>query len=140
MRRRDFLNRSTAVLAVTPSLTWAAEGPLLIRDLYERDDTLSDLAKSNEGNRVTFTGFMAPPLKAEASFFVLTKMPMAVCPFCEPDAEWPTDIIAVYTKRTVRVIPFNVRIEVSGILELGRIVDPETGFMSEVRLADAVYS
>ena len=53
---------------------------------------------------------MAPPLKAEADFFVLTKMPMAVCPFCNTAVDWPDDIVAVYTKRTVRIVPFNVEI------------------------------
>ena len=80
-----------------------------------------------------------PPLKAESKFFVLTKMPMAVCPFCETEAEWPNDILAVYTKRIVDVIPFNKKITVSGVLELGGYRDPETGFLSMVRLSDANY-
>jgi len=64
---------------------------------------------------------------------------MAVCPFCETEADWPADILAVYTKRTVNVVPFNRRIESRGILELGPYRDPDTGFLSMVRLNDAVY-
>lgn len=82
---------------------------------------------------------MAPPLKAESKFFVLTKMPLAVCPFCETEAEWPDNIMAIYTKRMVKVKPFNIGIDVDGVLELGRFVDTETGFLSMVRLVDATY-
>ena len=82
---------------------------------------------------------MAPPLKANATFFVLTKMPMAVCPFCETAAEWPDDILAVYIKRRLRVIPFNIGIAAEGVLELGPVRDEETGFLSMVRLVNATY-
>jgi hypothetical protein len=62
---------------------------------------------------------------------------MAVCPFCETEAEWPSDILAVYTKRVVDVVPFNVKIETAGILQLGAYRDPDTGFLSMVRLTGA---
>ncbi|MCK7612817.1 hypothetical protein [Roseibium sediminicola] len=117
----------------------AADGPLKLRELYNKDRSFSELAKSLAGHRIAVDGFMAPPLKAEISFFVLTKKPMAVCPFCETEAEWPEDILAIYTKRTVEVISFNRKIETSGILELGTLKDPDTGFVSRVRLVDAVY-
>ena len=101
--------------------------------------SFSDLALANEGQRITIAGFMAPPLRAESNFFVLTKMPMAVCPFCEPGMPWPVDILAVYAKRVVDVVPFNVPLETSGLLELGDYVNPELGFYSKVRLTDAIY-
>ena len=66
--------------------------------------SFSDLAQELAGERVAVQGFMAPPLKAEAHFFVLTKTPMAVCPFCETEADWPDDILAVYTKRVIDVV------------------------------------
>ena len=66
-----------------------------------------------------------------------TNRPVAVCPFCESEAEWPDDILAVLTRRVVDVIPFNVRIAVSGRLSLGTQTDPETGFVSRVRLEEA---
>ncbi len=127
------------VAATLPGALMAQDAPIRLRDLYNRDLSFSDLALSNEGRRITIAGFMAPPLKAESVFFVLTKMPMAVCPFCEPGMPWPDDILAVYAKRVVDVVPFNVPIETTGVLDLGDYVDPELGFYSKVRLTDATY-
>lgn len=45
------------------------------------------------GKQVTVVGAMAPPLKAVGNFFVLTKDPVSLCPFCNSDADWPTDIL-----------------------------------------------
>ncbi len=137
-------------LSLLPALPLAAALPgglraqdpdaaIRLRDLYNRDMSFSDLALANEGQRITIAGFMAPPLRAESNFFVLTKMPMAVCPFCEPGMPWPVDILAVYAKRVIDVVPFNVPLETSGLLELGDYVDPELGFYSKVRLTDAIY-
>lgn len=140
MDRRRFLALASATPLAVPAIAGAADAPLKLRMLYERGGGSSELAQSLAGTRISVSGFMAPPLKAESNFFVLTKMPMSVCPFCETAAEWPDDIIAVYTKRIVQVIPFNVKIETSGILELGEYRDPDTGFVSLARLADATYS
>ena len=143
MHRRLFLALAPAALAVPALIRPAAaaqdDGSIRLRDLYNRDMTFSDLALANEGQRIDVDGFMAPPLKAESTFFVLTKMPMAVCPFCEPGQTWPDDILAVYARRVVDVIPFNVPMRASGILELGDYVDPELGFYSKVRLVEATY-
>lgn len=117
----------------------AGDDPIKLRELYNKDRSFSDYAHALEGQRVSVYGFMAPPLKADASFFVLTKMPMSVCPFCETEAEWPRDILAVYTKRRLRVVPYNVPIVSRGVLEIGSFRDPETGFLSRVRIADATY-
>ncbi len=140
MDRRRFLVLSSA-LSLLPHASAAQEEnePIRLRDLYNQDMSFSDLALANEGQRVTVDGFMAPPLKAESTFFVLTKMPMAVCPFCEPGQTWPDDILAVYARRVVDVIPFNVPMRASGILEMGDYTDPELGFYSRVRLSDATY-
>jgi hypothetical protein len=135
LTRRAF----TLAFMSLPVAVRAADAPIKMRDLYDKDLSFSDLATSLEGQRIVVDGFMAPPLKADASFFVLTKKPMAVCPFCETSADWPDDILAVYTKRTVDVTPFNVRIVVTGVLELGDWKDPDTGFLSRVRLTDAKY-
>lgn len=139
LTRRAVIATGAALCALPrPGLT--AEAPLKIRDLYNKDRSFSDLALSLEGQRIVIEGYMAPPLKAEARFFVLTKLPMSVCPFCETEAEWPADILAIYTKRTVEVIPYNVRISCRGVLELGQFRDDDTGFLSLVRLSDAIYS
>ncbi|QDA36554.1 hypothetical protein E4191_19940 (plasmid) [Paracoccus liaowanqingii] len=141
MSRRQILSLLPALplAAALPGGVRAQDAAIRLRDLYNRDLSFSDLALSNEGQRITIVGFMAPPLRAESNFFVLTKMPMAVCPFCEPGMPWPDDILAVYAKRVVDVVPFNVPLQTSGLLELGDCVDPELGFYSKVRLTDATY-
>lgn len=141
MDRRHFLASTAAGLASPATLSASERSRVYqLRDLYTRRGDFSDLARDLEGLRVQFEGFMAPPLKADARFFVLTKFPMSVCPFCETAAEWPDDILAVYTKRVLQVVPFNRRIEVSGVLELGAYQDPDTLFVSLVRLADSSYA
>lgn len=140
MQRREFLAAGLGVISMTALSGVATGGDVIkLRDLYARDGSASELALSLEGERITIDGFMAPPLQAESRFFVLTRIPMAVCPFCETEADWPADILAVYTKRIVDVTPFNRRIESRGVLELGPYRDPDTGFLSMVRLNDAVY-
>ncbi|MBB1491324.1 MULTISPECIES: hypothetical protein [unclassified Paracoccus (in: a-proteobacteria)] len=137
MHRRTLLALAPALLLARPVL---ADDAIRLRDLYNKDLSFSDLALGREGSRVTIAGYMAPPLKADSKFFVLTKMPMSVCPFCEPGMPWPDDILAVYAKRVVDVIAFNVPIHTTGVLELGDYVDPELGFYSKVRLADATFA
>ncbi|MEL6584809.1 MAG: hypothetical protein AAFQ36_13340 [Pseudomonadota bacterium] len=138
---RRFVISAVPALAVAASPLRAAIGTALeMRDLYESDMSFTEEATALAGERVSFTGFMAPPLRAAFPFFVLTKVPMAVCPFCDDAAQWPPDILAVYTKRVLRPIPFHVRVETRGVLELGAFRDPETGFVSRVRLTDAVAS
>ena len=80
------------------------------------------------------TGFMAPPLKPTINFFVLTKEPMAMCPFCSSDADWPNDIVVVKLSEPVTSLPFDRPIQVTGQLELGTQGDGETGFVSLVRI------
>lgn len=138
MDRRSFLTTSLAAMSA-PYAARAKEDEFRLRDLYARGGELSDLALQLEGKPVRVTGYMAPPLKADSKFFVLTKQPMTVRPFCETEAEWPDNIMAVYTQRKFRVIAFNRKIETSGILALGAFRDPETGFLSMVRLENARF-
>ena len=139
MIRRSLLAALPALI-LAPRVALAAAEPINLRDLYNKDLSFSDLALAAEGGRITVAGFMAPPLKADSVFFVLTKTPMAVCPFCEPGMPWPDDILAVYARRVVDVVPFNVPITVTGVLELGDAVDPELGFYSKVRLVDVSFA
>ncbi|MDQ0456914.1 hypothetical protein [Rhizobium paknamense] len=99
----------------------------------------SDLVKQQAGKVVTMQGFMAPPLKAEATFFVLTEIPMALCPFCSSDADWPDNIVVVYLDRKQTFVQPSARIEVTGTLDMGSWTDPDTGFVSLLRLRDAAY-
>ena len=137
LTRRGVLMTLSALPFAGPAL--AAEDVILLRDLYNKDRSFSDLALGLKDQRIAVQGFMAPPLRAESNFFVLTRRPMAVCPFCNNAADWPADIVAVYTKRLVKVLDYNIPIAVTGVLELGTYRDPELGFVSRVRLADASY-
>ncbi len=138
MRRRLFLTGMSVLLAA--SAAHADSRIFKMRELYEKDLSFSALAEEHDGRDIEIKGFMAPPLKAEANFFVLTKKPLSVCPFCETEAEWPDDIVVVYTEDTVSVIPFNYPISVRGKLSLGTYKDEEIGFVSRVRLVDASYA
>lgn len=94
----------------------------------------SDKLMSSAGQRVEILGYMAPPLKPELNFFVLTKVPLAVCPFCDSAATWPPDIIFVRLERGETALSVSSAIKVTGTLEFGAEEDPETGFVSLVRI------
>lgn len=100
---------------------------------------LSAAAQALVGRRTTIDGFMAPPLKAESDFFVLTRYPMSICPFCSNAADWPLDVIFVRLGWTAETIEPSYAIEVTGRLEHGAAMDPATGFVSLVRLVDAAW-
>ena len=107
-------------------------------ELYGKVSSLgiefSEKIKSLEGKDVVMQGFMAPPLKPTLNFFVLTRVPMSICPFCSSDADWPWDIVLVYLKKPVIALPFDRPIRVEGRLELGTKTDTETGFVSLIRI------
>ncbi len=112
-------------------------------ELYARigvlGTTFSEQILKLKGQRVTLRGFIAPPLKAEANFFVLTRTPVSVCPFCSSDADWPADIAVVYLKNAGSLAPGGHPVEVTGTLEIGSRIDKETGFVSLVRLTQAEW-
>ena len=97
----------------------------------------ADRVKALKGRRVKMTGFMAPPLKAESTFFVLTRQPLAICPFCQSDADWPVDIVVVFLKAATPAISEGRRVSVTGVLEVGSAIDKETGFVSQIRIVAA---
>lgn len=97
----------------------------------------SDTLNSLNGSEVTMTGFMAPPLKPSINFFVLTETPMAVCPFCSTDADWPYNMVVVYVNGSVDALPYDQEVTVTGTLDLGSYMDGDTGFVSQVRLLEA---
>ena len=138
LTRRQVLT-GLCVLLLSPWPLRAKPKMVKMRDLYNKDLSFSTQAQKFTGKEIAVYGFMAPPLKAESKFYILTKMPMSVCPFCESEADWPDDLIMVYTKETVSVVPFNVPIVSQGILDLGTKSDPETGFVSRVRLLQSDY-
>ena len=99
-----------------------------------RGIVLSDKLRSLQGKKIKMVGFMAPPLQPTINFFVLTEIPMSICPFCSTDADWPDNIVVVKLERPVVALPFDRPIEVTGILELGNEIDEETGFVSLIRI------
>lgn len=100
----------------------------------------SGKVKALAGRPVAMKGFMAPPLKAESNFFVLTEIPMALCPFCSSDADWPDNIVVVYLEAKQTFVQTNGVIRVAGTLDIGSWTDPETGFVSLLRLRGASFA
>lgn len=126
--------------AIAPA--YAAE-QLTFDELYAAQGVLglkfTERVKALAGQTVTMRGFMAPPLKAEAKFFVLTEIPMALCPFCSSDADWPDNIAVVYLDEKQTFVQANAPIDVDGTLEFGSWTDPETDFVSLLRLRHAIF-
>ena len=119
------------------------ENRLSFDELYSGGGALglrfSDKVLAFEGKHVVIRGFMAPPLKADADFFVLTREPVALCPFCQSDADWPDNILVVYLSEKQRFVQNNTVIEVEGDLEVGSWTDEHTGFVSQLRLRNATF-
>ncbi len=143
--RRDVLSLIGGLpllLCARPSA--AAAASLTFGELYSRFGVLglefSEKVKTLSGQEVSIRGFMAPPLKAEAAFFVLTEIPMSLCPFCSSDADWPDNIVVVYLGEKQTFVQPSRTIEAQGVLEFGSWTDPETGFVSLLRLRDAQYA
>lgn len=141
LTRRACLAALPALALVRPAE--AAVPELTFDELYASYSALglqfTDKVKLLTGQTIRIRGFMAPPLKAEAQFFVLTKIPMAICPFCSSDSDWPDNIVVVYLDRRQTFVQPNQTIEVSGRLERGSWIDPDTGFVSQLRLREATY-
>ncbi len=140
LTRRTLL-AGVAFLAFTGAAR--AGDSLTFDELYGKVSVLglafSDKVKALAGRTVAMRGFMAPPLKAEAKFFVLTEIPMSLCPFCSSDADWPSNIVVVYIDEKSTFVPPSKLIEVTGTLEVGSWTDPETGFVSLLRLVHSSF-
>lgn len=145
MRRREVWQASLYSLVLSGSLrrAWAAPDAtrLSFAELYKSRTVMgmvfSERAVGLAGQPVLLSGYMAPPLKPDANFFVLTRTPVAICPFCSSDADWPLDIVLVYLKNSAGFFQDGSAVSVSGILQIGSKRDPETGFVSQVRIVDA---
>jgi len=106
----------------------------LYADITVRGIKLSDKVNRLNGQKVEMTGFMAPPLSATVSFFVLTKVALSICPFCSTDADWPTDIVVVFMPDGKEIKPTEHQVKVTGTLSVGSQTDEETGFVSLIRI------
>ncbi len=143
MARRSLPRRALlAAPLLAPRRAHAADR-LRFDDLYSGWSVtglrFSERAQALAGHAATVAGFMAPPLKAEADFFVLTREPLSMCPFCSSDAEWPPDIVVAYLRHDAQPTAPNEVIEVTGQFELGSWTDPATGFVSQARLRNASF-
>ena len=138
LKRRRLLGM--LVVAGIPARPGLAAERLRIRDLYGQGAEFSPQAIALNERTVQIQGFMAPPLKPDADFFVLTRLPMAVCPFCDSELNWPSDIVLVRLRDRQDWVDFNLPILVTGMLALGTEIDAATGFVSRVRLVDAVFA
>lgn len=141
LARRAFLAAALALPLAPPRAFAVPAVPAVLkfRDLYQRGRTLTPQAEALSGQQVSMVGYMAPPLKPEISFFVLTKLPMSVCPFCESEAQWPDDIVLALTDHPVRPVRYTDLIRATGQFETGFQTDPDTGFVSFVRLRMTEY-
>lgn len=145
MISRRALVGALAMPALAASARPAAASPerITFEGLYKSFGVLGlafdDRIVALKGRDVTLAGYMAPPLRAESTFFVLTREPLAICPFCQSDADWPLDIVVVYLRAQAALAPAGASTTVSGRLDLGSWTDPETGFVSQIRLTRAGY-
>ncbi len=137
------LPRRSLLLGAAAATLAAAPAPLTFAGLYGEVTAdgiqLTPAAQALVGRTVGLRGFMAPPLKAESDFFVLTRYPMSICPFCSNAADWPVDIVMVRLSEAAETIEPSYAIDVVGRLEHGMKVDQATGFVSLVRIVDATW-
>lgn len=146
--RRQALTMTLGLVSGLPMLADAgrasANSDITFDELYGKISVLglefSDKVKQLNGKDIAMRGFMAPPLKAEAQFFVLTEIPMSICPFCSTDSDWPDNIVVVYLGEKQTFTQPSQTIEVRGTLEMGSWTDPETGFVSLLRIRQAEYA
>ena len=128
------------IVAAAIALPSHAAEKVSFRHLFNYENGLTELAEHLEGQVVEIDGFMAPPLKPEIDFFVLTGVPMAVCPFCDDEASWPEDIAVVNMQGGVRAVHYTHPITVTGQLETGFEIDEATGMGSLFRIVNATFT
>lgn len=147
-RRQTLQTMTLGLIAGLPLLATGtraqASSDITFDELYGKVSVLglefSEKVKQLSGKDIAMRGFMAPPLKAEAQFFVLTEIPMSICPFCSTDSDWPDNIVVVYLGEKQTFTQPSQTIEVRGTLEMGSWTDPETGFVSLLRIRQAEYA
>lgn len=133
--------RALLLAAAALPLAALADTPPRVRmfELYKPDLSFSDLARRLAGKTISMQGFMAPHLKVDSDFFVLSNTPVETCPFCESEDQWIDTIVFVRTKKRQEAARPGELIQVQGKLEIGPQTDSATGFVSRVRLVDASF-
>jgi hypothetical protein len=137
------LTRRTLLIAAAlgPGLCIPAAAARRVRmfELYDDNNDFSQVAKELNGQRVAMQGFMAPHLKVDSDFFILSNTPVETCPFCAAEGDWIDSIVFVRMRRKQEAVDPGAVIMVEGKLEIGPEKDPETGFFSKVRITDADF-
>ncbi len=82
-------------------------------------------------------GYMAPPDAIRSDFFVLTRRPIITCPFCDPGAYWPDDVVIAQLECDTGSSIRRIRWRLSGELDLQARYDTRTGARRLVRLRGA---
>jgi hypothetical protein len=137
LTRRTWLIAAALGLGLfTPA---AAARRVRMFELYGDDNDFSPLAKELNGQRVAMQGFMAPHLKVDSDFFILSNTPVETCPFCASEGDWIDSIVFVRMRRKQEAVDPGAVIMVEGKLEIGPEKNPETGFFSKVRITDADF-
>src|ERR687894_2377298 len=136
LTRRTWLTAVLALGVTTPALTAQR---VRMFELYNDNNEFSPLAKELNGKRISMQGFMAPHLKVDSDFFILSNTPVETCPFCASEGEWIDSIVFVRMRTRQEMAAPGTLILVQGTLEVGPATDPTTGFVSKVRLADADF-
>ena len=136
LTRRTWLTAALALGMTTPALTAQR---VRMFELYDDSSEFSPLAKELNGKRIFMQGFMAPHLKVDSDFFILSNTPVETCPFCASEGDWIDSIVFVRMRRKQEAVDPGAIIMVEGKLEIGPEKDPETGFFSKVRLTDAEF-
>ena len=134
--------RTCLIAAATLSLAGparAAAQRIRMFELYDEDDQFSPLAQQLTGKRVSIQGFMAPHLKVDSDFFILSNTPVETCPFCASEGDWIDSIIFVRMRTKQEAIDPGTLILAEGTLEVGPARDEATGFVSKVRLTNAEF-
>lgn len=136
--------RLLLLLLYWPLTIWAQPTSLHFSEMYDGSGIMglqySSKLLSLNGKEVTIKGFMAPPLKAEATFFVLTSNPVNLCPFCDSEADWPADIVVVEPEDEIEFVPNTKPVQIQGILHVGKYIEPSSGFYCRVWLTEAVVT
>jgi hypothetical protein len=137
MQRRQAA-AALGLLALAPG-AWAEPPRIRMFELYQQDMSFSATARRLTGKTVSMQGFMAPHLKVDSDFFVLSNTPVETCPFCASEDQWIDTIIFVRMKKRREAANPGDLILVEGRLEVGPQTDAATGFTSRVRLVDASF-
>ncbi len=143
MERRTFISLAGAALVGGTPLSKAlgAEDalPLDLASLYSTDGGGLDFDShvlAAASRLVIVTGYVAPHLQPGAPFHLVSHVPLSACPHCLGNRTLPKGTVAFYPLKEngASYAPGADPVSLKGYLELGAKVDPQTGFVTTIRL------